>query len=169
VNPFTHNTTKPLEILYSSSSISLLQLMHCLKSVRPKFQLFCRSMSTCHRQTLPVSRNIVTSRCTVVLFGTSISRYALLNASRTAANDFNAKQYSRMNTRSARENTIFEPAQVLRNWREHRPSNQGDLDSCHGEGWKSLLHGGGPASDFIFVPKYVTVVGLRYKLYALHV
>jgi hypothetical protein len=42
-------------------------------------------------QTLPVPRNFVTSRCTVVLFGTSLSRCALINASRTAANDFDAK------------------------------------------------------------------------------
>jgi hypothetical protein len=32
-------------------------------------------------QTLPVFRNFVTSRCIVVLFGTSLSGYALLNAS----------------------------------------------------------------------------------------
>jgi hypothetical protein len=38
-----------------------------------------------------VSRNVVTSRCTVVLFATSLSGYALLNASRTAKNDFGAK------------------------------------------------------------------------------
>jgi hypothetical protein len=35
-----------------------------------------------------VSRNFVTSRFIVVLFGTSLSGYALLNASQTAANDF---------------------------------------------------------------------------------
>jgi hypothetical protein len=34
-----------------------------------------------------------------------------------------------MNTRSAREYTMFAPAQLLRNWREQRPSNKGDLDS----------------------------------------
>jgi hypothetical protein len=44
-----------------------------------------------HRQTLPVSRNFVTSWCIVVLFGTSLSGYALLNVSQTAANDFDAK------------------------------------------------------------------------------
>jgi hypothetical protein len=40
---------------------------------------------------LPVSINFVTSRCTVVLLGTSLSGYALLNDSRTAANNFDAK------------------------------------------------------------------------------
>jgi hypothetical protein len=59
-----------------------------------------------------------------VLFGTSLSEYALLNTSRMAANDFWAKECSRMNTRSARE-----PAQLLRNWREQRPRNKDDLDS----------------------------------------
>jgi hypothetical protein len=34
-----------------------------------------------------------------------------------------------MNTRSAREYTMFAPAQLLRHWREQRRSNQGDLDS----------------------------------------
>jgi hypothetical protein len=32
------------------------------------------------------------------------------------------------NTRSAREYTMFARAQLSRNWREQRPSNQGDLD-----------------------------------------
>jgi hypothetical protein len=82
----------------------------------------------CHRQTLPVSRNFATSLC-IVLFSTSLSGYALLNASRTAANDFDAKWCSRVNTRCAREYTMFTPAQLLRNWREQRPSNQDDLDS----------------------------------------
>jgi hypothetical protein len=75
-----------------------------------------------------VSRNFVNSLC-IVSFGTSLSGYALLNASRTAANDFDSKQCSRMSTRSASEYTIFAPAQLLRRWREHRPSNQGYLDS----------------------------------------
>jgi hypothetical protein len=34
-----------------------------------------------------------------------------------------------MNTFSAREYTIFVPAQLLRNWREQRPGSQGKLDS----------------------------------------
>jgi ABC-type antimicrobial peptide transport system ATPase subunit len=42
-------------------------------------------------QTLSVSLNFVTSQCIVVLFFTSLIEYTLLNASRTAANDFNAK------------------------------------------------------------------------------
>jgi hypothetical protein len=51
-----------------------------------------RSMSTCLRQKLPVSRNFVTSRCTVFLFRTSLSGYALVNALRkTAVSDFYAK------------------------------------------------------------------------------
>jgi hypothetical protein len=42
-------------------------------------------------QTLHVSRKFVSSRCVVVLFGTSLSEYAFLNASRTGANDFDEK------------------------------------------------------------------------------
>jgi hypothetical protein len=86
-------------------------------------------MTACYIQTLPVSRNVVTSRCIVVLFGTSLSGYTLLNASRTAANDFGWKQCSRMNTRSAREYTVFAATQLLLKWREQWPSNKGDLDS----------------------------------------
>jgi hypothetical protein len=52
-----------------------------------------------------------------------------INASRTAANDFSAKWCSRVNTRSSRAYTLFVPAQLLRNWHEQRPSNQGYLDS----------------------------------------
>jgi hypothetical protein len=52
-----------------------------------KFHLFCRSVSTCRRQTLPALPNVVTSRCIVTLFDTSLSRYAVRNDSRTAAND----------------------------------------------------------------------------------
>jgi hypothetical protein len=35
----------------------------------------------------------------------------------------------RINTRSAREYTMFTPAQLLHSWHEQRPSNKGDLDS----------------------------------------
>jgi hypothetical protein len=38
----------------------------------------------------PVSRNVVSGLCIVVFFGTSLSEYALLNASLTAATDFDA-------------------------------------------------------------------------------
>jgi hypothetical protein len=40
-----------------------------------------------------------------------------------------AKKCSRMNTRSDHEYTMFAPAQLLRSWREQRPSSQCDLDS----------------------------------------
>jgi hypothetical protein len=32
-----------------------------------------------------------------------------------------------------------------------------------------VLHGGGPAADIIFVPQYVTVVGLHFKWYMLYI
>jgi hypothetical protein len=140
-----------MSILNYCSHISLLQLMYCFKSVRRWFQLFCRTMSNCHGQTLPVSRSFVTSRCFVVLLGTSLSGYALLNASRLVTNSFDAKLCSRMNTRSAREYTMFAPAQLLRNWSEQWPSNQYDLDSSFTGCWERVFHGGGLASDLIFV------------------
>jgi hypothetical protein len=76
-------------------------------------------------QTLPVSRNAVTTWFIVVLFGSFLSGHALLNASQTAANDFDAK---RTNTYCAREHTVFAPAHILRNWREQRSCKKGDLD-----------------------------------------
>jgi hypothetical protein len=42
-------------------------------------------------QTLRVSQSFLISRCTIVLFGTSFSGYALLNATRADANDVDAK------------------------------------------------------------------------------
>jgi hypothetical protein len=42
-------------------------------------------------QTLPVYRNFSASWCLLVLFGKSLSDYVLLNASRTATIDFDAK------------------------------------------------------------------------------
>lgn len=63
-------------------------------------------MSTCHRQTLLASRNIVASRRSVLLFGTYFSGYFSDNCFTNSNIDFNAKQFSRNITRSARESTI---------------------------------------------------------------
>jgi hypothetical protein len=56
----------------------------------------------------------------------------------------------------------------LCNWREQLLSRQSDLHS--GATWEVgvLLYGGGPASDFIFVPSFVNVVGLRFIWYTLY-
>jgi hypothetical protein len=87
------------------------------------------------------------------------SGYALLNTSRTAANDFDAKQCWRMDTLSAREYTMFAPAQLLR-LREQRLSNQGDLDWNVSEVVGRVYYrGGGSAFDFIFVPYCVIFLG----------
>jgi hypothetical protein len=74
-----------------------------------------------------VTWNSVTSRC-IVVFGTSLSGYALLNASQTAVNNFDVKWCLGMNTHSACEYTVFAPTQLLHSWLEQQPSNQGDLD-----------------------------------------
>jgi hypothetical protein len=68
-----------------------------------------------------------------------------------------------MNTRSDREHTKFEPAQLLRNWREQRPINQGYLDSSVTGRLVESVTLGGHASDLIFVPENVIVVGFRCK------
>jgi hypothetical protein len=51
-------------------------------------------------QTLPLFRNPVTSRWTLVVLVTSLWGYTLFSASRTAENDFDAKYCSSRNTRS---------------------------------------------------------------------
>lgn len=77
------------------------------------------------------------------------------------------KEFSRMNTRSARE-YMFAPAQILRVWRERRPSNKGDLE-FRGGGWESPLTLGLTWFWFhLFLPKYVISVVLRFKWYSLY-
>jgi hypothetical protein len=63
-----------------------------------------------HSQRQARIRNCVKNWCIIVLFCSSLPGYALLSASPTAANDFDAKQCSIMNTRFVRECTFFEPA-----------------------------------------------------------
>jgi hypothetical protein len=84
----------------------------------------CPTPDTFLSQTLPASQNFVTSQC-IVLFGTSLSGYALLNASQTAASNFSVKYSLTMNTCSARKYIMFTPTQLPCNWHEQWPSNQG--------------------------------------------
>jgi hypothetical protein len=54
---------------------------------------------------------------------------------------------------SAREHTMFAPAQLLRNWRKQRPSNQCELESSvTREVGRVCFTGAYFALDFIFVP-----------------
>jgi hypothetical protein len=73
-----------------------------------------------------------------------------------------------MNTHSAREYTMFAPAQFLRNWREQRPSNQDALGSSVMRQIGRFYHaGGGRASDFIFMSFFMSIVGLHFKWHTL--
>jgi hypothetical protein len=56
-----------------------------------------------------------------------LSGHALLNDSRAAANDFDAKKCSPMNIRSARQYTMLARAKLLRNCQQLQPSNQGNI------------------------------------------
>jgi hypothetical protein len=90
-----------------------------------------------------------TSRYTAVLFGTSLSGYALLNASRTAANDFDASDVRKwthillLNTPCSHLHSFraTEVSSGLATWMTLTQVSRG-LDI--------LLLEGGPASDFIF-------------------
>jgi hypothetical protein len=86
-------------------------------------------------------RNFVTSQW-VVLFSNSLSGYALLNALWREANDFNIKWCLKTHPRSAPEYTMFALAQLLRNWCDRQPSNNGDLElSVTGEVGKYTASG----------------------------
>jgi hypothetical protein len=75
-----------------------------------------------------------------------------------------------MNTRSASEYTMFAPAQLLCDWREQRPSNQGDVDSgVTGEVRRDYYAGGGSDSNSSFIMQYVIVVGLNFKWHILKI
>jgi hypothetical protein len=64
---------------------------------------------------------------------------------------------------------VFAPAQLLRRWSEQRPSNEDDLQyNVLGGGWECLLHGDETVSDVIFVPWYVNLCALRFKLNTLY-
>jgi hypothetical protein len=98
---------------------------------------------------LGMSRNVVPCLHNVAVFDISLSGYALLNASRTTANDFDAKyeKCSRTDECSARVYMMLTTAPFFRIWHEQRPSNWGDLDAIV----TAEAGRGGPVCDFIFV------------------
>jgi hypothetical protein len=54
-----------------------------------------------------------------------------------------------MNKYPIREYTMLAPADLLRNWRQKQPSNQGDIDfKSREESWKNTI-GRRTVSDFI--------------------
>jgi hypothetical protein len=59
----------------------------------------------------------------------SLSGYASLNTSQTAAHYFDAKQCSKLNTLSARKYTLLAIAERLRKWCQYQPSNQCNIES----------------------------------------
>jgi hypothetical protein len=89
---------------------------------------------------------------------TSLSGYSLLNASRTTGNDF--ENFESEHT-FARKRTVFAFPQLLRNWGEQRPRTEGSLDSGDTGELGRVSYGSGLASDFIFIPSYLIVVGLH--------
>jgi hypothetical protein len=60
----------------------------------------------------------------IVWLDTSLTGCAVVNDSRTTAEDFYAKWCSRTNTRSTRECTLLAPAEILSNCRNQQPSNR---------------------------------------------
>jgi hypothetical protein len=88
---------RPLTTMRSPKNSCSKAVVFAMWAVAPSTLRSVSPVNTVRRRTcflsqaLPVSHYFVTSRCAVVLFSTSLSGYALLNASRTAANDFDMK------------------------------------------------------------------------------
>jgi hypothetical protein len=78
MKPFKHKTTKPVEILQLHPIVAADDLPELIWYGRNFSISF--SITTCRRQTLPATRNFVTSQCIVVLFRTLLSGYTLVNA-----------------------------------------------------------------------------------------
>jgi hypothetical protein len=70
-----------------------------------------------------------------------------------------------MNTRFAREHTMIAPAQLLRNWREQRPSNQSDFDSIVTWAVGSVCYTGVDLLLVSFLYRSVIVVGVFRDAY----
>jgi hypothetical protein len=86
-----------------------------------------KSLAAGVRHRLEDTQTFLRPHMSAVVLGASVSGYEMLNASRTAANDFDAQYCSRMNTSFTRVYTVLAPAQSLRNWREQRPSRKDDF------------------------------------------
>jgi hypothetical protein len=90
------NVNLTTAVFVSFGDINITSCFFVLIYIRKKLKNRFTPVNTVRRRiyflskTLLVSQNFVTSRCTV-LFGTSLSGYASLNASRTIAKDFYAK------------------------------------------------------------------------------
>jgi hypothetical protein len=87
----------------------------------------------------------------------------MLNASRTAANNFDDKEHPTINISSAPEYTMFASEQLLTTGASSGLATRVTLTRVLQGWWESLLHGSGPASDSIFEPQYMIIVGLRFK------
>jgi hypothetical protein len=133
MNPFNHKTMKPMAILNSCSRIPLLQLLHCLKSVRP-FQLFCLSTSTCNKHFL----------CPKIFLRVGVLLpYSVPSFQHTHWQMLHEQQQMISIRRNIKNIHTFRSwihhvrtYIVLRKWREQRPSNKGDLkSSATGEAW----------------------------------
>jgi hypothetical protein len=79
--------------------------------------------------------------------------YTVLVRIRIAKCFTNSRKQFRCEVMFKNEHTMFGPAQLLRTWREQRPSNKGDLNSnVTREIGRVFYTGVHPISDFVFVP-----------------
>jgi hypothetical protein len=106
---------------------------------------------------LLISWSSVTRWCNVVVCGTSLLRYTLLNASWAATKNFNGMQCSRMNTLSAPvprtpTNTVSAQLETVPNLQPRC------TDSCATKRAGRVHFTRGIEFDFIKVPHYVPVV-----------
>jgi hypothetical protein len=112
-------------------------------------------------QTLPLSRNVVTSLCIVLLFCTWKYTHCWMfhEQQKTITMWNNVQEW----TQVLDVNTCSHLHSFCAAGMSSDPATEVILTSVSGGGLESLLHGRGLASDFIFVQQKVTVLGLCFE------
>jgi hypothetical protein len=153
MNPFTHKTTKPMAILNSCSRIPLLQLRHCLKSVRAVI-----SAVLSLDEHLSQTNTSCVPKCCYQSVYCCLIRYFFVRMRIAKCFTNSSKRF--------RCEVMFDNEHTFCSWIHHvrictafaqlvwaAAQRQGwPWLECHGRGWESLLYRGGPASDFSSVP-----------------
>jgi hypothetical protein len=126
------------------------------------------------RQTFPVADTSCVPKFCYQSVYCCLIRYFLVRI-RTAKCFTNSSKRFRCEAKFENEHTFcllihhVRTCTVLRNCREQRPSNQGDLElSVTGKLGESVTWGG-PASDFVFMSQDAIVVGLLFKWHTMYV
>jgi hypothetical protein len=164
---FIHTTIKPLTVTDSCRCIPLLQLINCLKSVLSWFQLLYCSMSTCADKHFPCPKILLrvddvsypvhpcqNTHCwmlyeqqQMISIRSDVRKWTHIPAVNTACSHLHSFWATGVRSGLAKRVTLT--------W-----VSRGDLEN--------LLHGNVSVCDLIFVPLYMILLGLHFKLYSPH-